>query len=250
MPRLNSSSPRPIISPKTPRNARSPKTFKYPYDFEHVYQFEIVLNNIEPKIWRRIQVPNTFSFWDLHCAITDSLGWLDYHLHLFTMKNPKTGKTDRIGIPDKEDADMLGYKVLPSWGKRIGQYFNLNEKPNTTCKYDYDFGDGWEHVVTLEDNLEKEKGAVYPRCIAGERACPPEDVGGVPGYERFATAVKYQNAVDHDELLQWVGGWFDPDWFDLSLVRFEDPDLRWDIAFHGAKPKKGMRMVQYHHLHK
>lgn len=230
----------------SPKPSRPLKSFKYRRPFDKVYQFNISLDGVEPKIWRGIQVPDSYLFWDLHCAITDSLGWLDYHLHLFSMLNPKTGEKEMIGMPDDDTSDALDAEILPDWERKISDYFTLT---NATCQYEYDFGDSWGHKIIFEASLPREDGVVYPRCIEGARACPPEDVGGVPGYERFQTAVKYQNAVDHDELLQWVGGWFDPDWFDLSLVRFEDPDLRWDIAYGDAKPKKGMRMVQYHHLH-
>ena len=88
----------------------------------------------------------------------------------------------------------------------------------------------------------------YPRCIGGEHACPPEDVGGIPGYQRFLKAISYHNAKDYDELLQWCGGWFDPEWFDLSLVRFENPRQRWRIAFRDVPVPQNMRRVQYHQL--
>ena len=165
---------------------------------------------------------------------------------MFRIKNPRSGKLDRIGIPDNEGP--IGEKPdLPGWGKLIPLYF---KKPGDTCQYEYDFGDGWEHTVTLEAILPKEKGVVYPRCIAGERACPPEDCGGSGGYERFLQAIKYMNATEHDEQLAWVGGWFDPDWFDISLIRFSNPEIRWSIGIGGRPcPKRGMRRVQYHRLH-
>lgn len=235
-----------MSDPTSKLPVKLPKPYRYRYPFSHVYQFEIALNGIEPKIWRCIQVPNLYSFWDLHCAITDSLGWLDYHLHVFRITHPRSGKAHKIGIPDNEGP--VGEKPdLPGWRKSIATYF---KKPGATCQYEYDFGDGWEHTVTLEAILPKEKGVIYPRCIAGERACPPEDVGGTGGYERFLQAIKYMNARDHDEQLAWVGGWFDPEWFDINLIRFHDPVKRWMIGFADMPhPKKGMRMVQYHRYH-
>lgn len=234
-----------MTNPKPSPAVKLPKSFRYRYPFGLVYQFEIELNCIEPRIWRRIQVPDTYTFWHLHCAITDCLGWLDYHLHEFRFKGPRSGKLIHIGIPD--DEGFADFKILPGWGKMIALYF---KKPGAACQYEYDFGDGWEHTITLEAILPKEKGVVYPRCIAGERACPPEDCGGTFGYERFLKAIKYMNAKDHDEQLAWVGDWFDPDWFDIGLIRFDDPEKRWMIGFGGMPhPKKGMRMVQYHRLH-
>lgn len=235
----------PSKSSKPAPSTRPPKSYRFPFPFKQVMQFEIGLNDIEPKIWRRIQVPDTYTFWDLHCAITDCLGWLDYHLHQFEIPTSRTGKKGYIGIPD--DDGISEFLTHPGWKKKIATYFN---KPGKSCQYEYDFGDRWRHTITLEAVLPKEKGARYPRCIAGERACPPEDCGGTGGYGRFLTAINYMNAKDHDELLQWAGGWFDPEWFDLSLVRFEDPDLRFEISFNDAPLKKGMRLVQYHRMHK
>lgn len=228
-------------SPKRPQ--RHNKPFAFPHRFDRVFQFEIALQQVEPTIWRRIQVPEVYTFWDLHCAITDCLGWLDYHLHMFTIKNPKTGKTEQLGIPDDEGFDEVD--TLPCWDKVIWKYFTLK---NTTCDYLYDFGDGWHHSVTLEGILPREKGVAYPLCVSGERACPPEDVGSYSGYKRFLKSISYKNAPDHEEMLTWVGGWFDPEWFDLSLVRFEDPEQRFDIAFNGKEVPAGMRLEQYHRL--
>ncbi len=219
------------------------KSFACPYPFKWVFQFEIALQGIEPTIWRRIQVPDSYTFWDLHCAITDSLGWLDYHLHMFTIKNPKTGKTDQIGSPDDEGFDEP--QTLPCWEHPLGEYFT---EENTTCDYLYDFGDDWHHSVILEKPLPKEEGVIYPRCIGGERACPPEDVGGPPGYKQFLKSAAYLNAAEHDDVMKWVGGSFDPEWFDLSLVRFGDPRKRFGVAYCDKPVPKGMRMVQYHQM--
>jgi hypothetical protein len=114
----------------------------------------------------------------------------------------------------------------------------------------YDFGDNWHHTVTLEEILPVAKGVAYPRCIGGEKACPPEDSGGPSGYRRFKKAISYHNATDHDALLNWAGGWFDPEWFDMELIRFQDPYLRWEIAFHDKPCPKHIRMVQYHQMKK
>ena len=81
--------------------------------FHHVYQFKISLDNISPSVWRRIQVPETYTFWDLHVAIQDSMGWLDYHLHQFETKNPKTGAKEIIGIPEEIYDDVPYDLPLP-----------------------------------------------------------------------------------------------------------------------------------------
>lgn len=224
--------------------AKPRRSYAYSRPFESLFQFKIALQEIEPTIWRQVQVPDTYTFWDLHCAITDCFGWLDYHLHQFKIFWPEGDETDIIGIPDKDRFED-DPETLPGWHLYISEYFS---KENPTCDYEYDFGDGWRHSVTLEKILSREEGVTYPRCIGGENACPPEDVGGLPGYYRFLKAIRYHNAPDHDELLQWCGGWFDPSWLDLSLIQFEDPDLRFKVAFRGKPIPKGMRVVQYHRM--
>jgi len=226
------------------RTSRKPRSYCCRKKFDTVYQFEIALQEITPTIWRRIQVPDRYSFWDLHCAITDVFGWLDYHLHQFTIRWPEGEETDYIGIPN-EDRFEGDPETLPGWNLSIAEYFSME---NTACDYEYDFGDGWRHSVVLEKILPREEGVSYPRCVGGERACPPEDVGGEPGYKRFLKAISYHNAADHDRLLEWCGGWFDPEWFDLSLIRFGNPQTRWDVAFINEPVPKTLRTVQYHRL--
>ncbi|MBE0447209.1 MAG: plasmid pRiA4b ORF-3 family protein [Actinobacteria bacterium] len=200
--------------------------------FDKVYQFKISLKGITPLVWRRIQVPATYNFWDLHVAIQDAMGWLDYHLHDFHLDDPVTGKQTRIGMILDELDPFDDYDVVPEKSQYILSWF-LAE--NATARYLYDFGDCWEHEVKLEKILPKEKGASYPRCIAGERACPPEDVGGVSGYEQFLDAINDANNEDHERMLEWVGGSFDPEYFNAQEVSFDNPDERWSIAFGGRE---------------
>jgi len=219
------------------------RSYSCPDEFCKVFQFHVSLLEITPLIWRRIQVPDCYTFWDLHCAITDAYGWLDYHLHRFTIATPGEKEVCIIGIPDNEG--IADRETLPGWEQRIVDYF---VKPNQACEYEYDFGDGWRHAVALEEMIPREVKATYPRCIAGERCCPPEDVGGPWGYEHFLKAISCKNSPDHRNMLQWCGGWFDPEWIDLSLIRFSDPALRWRIGFEDAPVPRSMRAVQYHRL--
>ncbi|MDI3524632.1 MULTISPECIES: plasmid pRiA4b ORF-3 family protein [unclassified Kosmotoga] len=187
--------------------------------FDHVYQFKITLKGIKPPIWRRIQVPETYTFWDLHVAIQDAMGWLDYHLHEFEIINPSTGLKVNIGIPDED----FGRDVLPGWKQKIADYFSME---NPKANYTYDFGDNWEHKIELEKILPREKGVTYPVCIKGKRACPPEDCGGVWGYEELLEAIKDPAHERHEELLEWLGEDFDPEHFDVNEVSFDDPNKR------------------------
>jgi hypothetical protein len=147
--------------------------------FKHVYQFKISLKGIRPPIWRRIQVPDYYTFWDLHAVVQDAMGWLDLHLHAFVMMNPKKGIEDEIGIPD-DDFAGAERKIPAGWKKKISRYFTAE---NNIARYIYDFGDYWVHELKLEKILQRDKQKRYPICVAGRRACPPEDCGGPPGYE-------------------------------------------------------------------
>ena len=193
-------------------------------DFTQAYQFKISLKGLEPAIWRRIQVPANYSFWDLHVAIQDAMGWLDYHLHVFRIVNPLTSKIEEIGIPD----DSRPLEVLPGWELAISDYFS--GKTNS-AKYEYDFGDGWEHEVILEEILSRGVNCQYPKCIAGERACPPEDCGGIGGYQDLLEAIHYPNHENRERWVTWIGSSFDSETFDPNQVRFDDPEKRWQIAF-------------------
>ncbi len=196
-----------------------------------VYQFKVTLNEIEPPIWRRIQVPTKYNFWDLHVAIQDAMGWLDYHLHAFRFHKKHKHKVTEIGIPGDEFDDQV---VLPGWEIPISDHFT---EPGKAALYEYDFGDGWEHEVLLEGVLLKEQGAKYPRCIAGERACPPEDCGSVPGYYNLLEIIKDPGHGEYEQTIGWLKGHakkyypYDPEEFHPEKVRFDNPKRRWRIAF-------------------
>lgn len=191
--------------------------------YSQVYQFKIALKGIKPPIWRRIQVPETYTFWDLHVAIQDAMGWIDYHLHEFELVNPSTGLTVNIGSPNED----FGEEVLPDGGQKIADYFSME---NRTADYVYDFGDNWEHKIQLEKILPREKGVQYPICIKGKRACPPEDCGGIWGYEELLEIIRNPEHEEHEEMLEWLGGEFDPEDFDVEEVSFADPDKRRKMA--------------------
>ena len=188
-----------------------------------IFQFKIALKNIKPLIWRRIQVEGSYTFWDLHVAIQDSMGWTDTHLHHFEIVNPTTRIKDEIGIPDE---DEISGRILAGWEEQIDNYFT---EDNDIADYIYDYGDDWEHVVKLEKILERTAGVSYPICTDGERACPPEDCGGSWGYEDFLEAIMDPSHERHEELLEWVGGDFDPEHFDIKDIHFDNPKKRLDF---------------------
>ncbi len=192
--------------------------------FNQVYQFKITLDDIRPPIWRRIQVPETYTFWDLHVAIQDSMGWLDYHLHEFEILNPTNGLKVNIGLP----VDDFLKRNLLDWAQKIANYFSLE---NPSADYIYDFGDYWHHKIQLEKILPREKNVSYPVCIKGKRACPPEDCGGIGGYENLLDIIKDPVHEEHKETLEWLGEEFNPEHFDPIKVNFDDPAARLKMAF-------------------
>lgn len=190
--------------------------------FNQVYQFKITIDGTKPPIWRRIQVPETYSFWDLHVAIQDVMGWTDTHLHEFEVFHPSTGEKTWIGTPNEEN-EVFGIEIIPEEKQKIIDWFSMN---NYIAKYNYDFGDDWRHTILLEKILPRDKNTKYPICLAGKRACPPEDCGGAWGYEYLLEAIKDPKHERHEEMLEWVGGQFDPEYFDINEVVFDDPDER------------------------
>lgn len=194
---------------------------------DHSFQFKITLQGLRPPIWRRILVPWSYSFWDLHVAIQDAMGWLDYHLHQFEIRSPSDGRRFEIGIPMEELLDDYP-EPLAGWEIPIAAYFTLATRK---AIYRYDFGDGWKHSVVLEKIAPLTASTMLPVCLAGRRRCPPEDCGGIRGYERFLKIIRDVSHEEHEEMLAWIGGSFDPDSFSRTAIRFDDPAQRWQRAF-------------------
>ena len=188
---------------------------------KQVYQFKITLKGTKPiKIWRRIQVPEEYSFYELSHAILNVMGWHGGHLHDFKMKNPETGLQEVI----RDDPDNLNScSTLNEKETKIRDFF-INNKSKAI--YEYDFGDSWVHDVQLQRILPARPSKKYPSCIAGKGVCPPEDCGGTEGYKELL--VKWRKSKDertHDENeeLLWyqMDDHYDPEEFDPSLVSFE-----------------------------
>jgi len=192
-------------------------------------QFLIVLLGSDPLVWRRIQIADDSSFWALHVAIQDAMGWQDCHLHEFRVVHPETGKSNRIGIPDPDGLDDRPLAV--GWDTAVSEFFNwVTISDGVPAHYLYDFGDDWHHIVTIEDVVPR-RSARYPRCVAGAGACPPEDCGGIHGFAEFLEAIADPKHPEHKSLLEWVGGTYDPGKFDPASVVFADPKRRWKQAF-------------------
>jgi len=175
-----------------------------------LYQLKITLVGVKPAIWRRIQVKDC-TLDKLHEHIQTAMGWTNSHLNDFDIGGQRYGDPELM----EENFAEMNYRdstvtllssVLPADGKRF------------QFRYTYDFGDGWEHGVLFEGCPKPEKGQKYPVCLEGERACPPEDVGGVHGYAEFLKTIKSRKHRKRVETLEWVEGWFDPDEFDATTA--------------------------------
>ena len=196
-----------------------------PQPSSRVLQFKIALKHTKPPIWRRILVPKEYSFWDLHVAIQDAMGWFDSHLHEFEIHNPRKGTIDRIGLPG--DGFWDDAEVRCGWDVGIAGLFSST---NPKATYTYDFGDNWEHSILLEKTLPRDPKRQYPCCTGGRRRCPPEDCGGPWGYLRFLEAVADPEHPEHQEMIEWFGGKFDPADFDAQGVVFDDPKKRLEFV--------------------
>lgn len=172
-------------------------------DFE-CYQLKITLNHIKPVIWRRFIVDSNIKLPDLHKIIQTVMGWTNSHLHQFA-------KDRKFYSEPEEDSysKYIDYRKI-----RLNQIV-ANEKESFS--YEYDFGDGWEHEIVLEKILKNHKQK-YPVCIDGKRNCPPEDCGGPFGYENLIDALADSRHEDHSEMMEWIGGGFDAEYFDIEEV--------------------------------
>lgn len=185
-----------------------------------VLQFKTTLQDIEPAIWRRIQILDACTFWDLHVAIQNAMGWTDSHLHHFRVINPGNNEEQFIGIPDDNGFD--DDNTLPGWEYLVKDYIDHN--PNMI--YLYDFGDSWYHSIEFENVCDAKNDTKYPICLDGERACPPEDVGSIPGYYDFVKIMKNPKNKEYKSMLEWYGKKYDPEAFDPQSVKFQNPEMR------------------------
>jgi hypothetical protein len=190
---------------------------------KNIYQFKVILKEIHPPVWRRIQVPEDYSLYDLHVAIQDSFPWFDCHLNQFSSVTLKESERQYYGFPDPDDYGDR--EVIWEWKVLIKDTFKIDG--NRALNYEYDFGDGWQHRVELEEILPAGKGIEYPRCVDGRRACPPEDCGSYPGYDDLLKVLKNPKDEEYKSMCDWLGirkgSEYDSEYFDPQEVEFRDP---------------------------
>ena len=171
---------------------------------KNVFQIKIVLKFSKPPIWRRILVEDSIKLPEFHKIIQTVMGWTDSHLHQFISQ-------ERYYGPSSEDTygETIEYK-----NKKIR---DLLKHEKEKIKYEYDFGDGWEHEITLE-KVFKNQTIEKPICIAGKRNCPPEDCGGPYGYMDMLRVLNDHENEDYEEYKSWIGDDFDSEYFDKEVI--------------------------------
>lgn len=185
-----------------------------------IYQLKVVLLGTKPSIWRRLQVPGHANLGWLHAVLQTAMGWTNSHLHHFLTREARYSDSrshDDIGFgeePDREETKAILMRIAPDKGAQFG--------------YEYDFGDSWEHEITVEKVLPPDPAAVtIARCVDGARACPPEDCGGVWGYANLLEILKNPKHPEHGDMKAWVGGAFDAAAFDLAKINLWLRQLGW-----------------------
>jgi len=168
------------------------------------YQMKITLRGIRPPVWRRVLVPARIRLGRLHVVIQTVFGWTDTHLHQFWIDETPYGQ------PDDFDQEVVSENAVTLWrvlGMGIRRF-----------TYVYDFGDNWEHEILVEKIIAGHVGIQRPLCLGGKRHRPPEDCGGPWGYREFLKAIGDPGHEEHDAMLDWAGGEFDSEAFDIVAV--------------------------------
>jgi hypothetical protein len=183
-----------------------------------IVKLKVTLQGISPPIWRRLLIPAAMTLRDLHDSLQTSMGWEDAHLHDFNIAGERFGDpstTDDVANEARMTLDRVGKAGISRF------------------KYTYDFGDDWEHLIVIEGTVLRAEGKHYPACVAGKRACPPEDCGGVPGYYHLLKVMADPTHPAYEDMSEWVNEDFDPEAFSAEAV-----DATLAVQFGLAMPAK------------
>ena len=182
---------------------------------ESVYQLKVTLLHSQPPIWRRFQVESAVTLQRIHRILQVVMGWTDSHMHGFRVPQPGSRGARQRFLPIEEAAEN---------STRLA---DLLHRPTDRMIYEYDFGDSWEHDIVLEELVARSSTVRYPNVLSGRGACPPDDVGGIPGYCHFLEAIKDPKHPDHEDMVEWGGADFDPARFDVQSVNRAIHGARW-----------------------
>jgi hypothetical protein len=204
-----------------------------------LYHLKVVLIGTEPPVWRRLQVPGNASLGWLHAVLQVAMGWTNSHLHQFKAggefySDPRHHFAEYEGDPEILDESKFTLQQLAPRAK-------------DSFGYEYDFGDSWEHALTVERILPPNaKAAKVALCVDGARACPPEDCGGICGYGNLLEILKNRMHPEHKDMKDWVGGSFDAEAFDLAKTNLWLRKLKWPRATEAQLRKVLMGRDGYH----
>jgi len=190
----------------------------------NILELDITIKGSKPKIWRRVQVPAGITFYELHYVVQFAMGWQNDHLHQFIV-----GKGEEyIRPPHETDFEELT-------DSRVTKISEHLAAPNNNIVYEYDFGDSWEHDLVVKKVFEADPNQYYPVLVGGERACPPEDCGGIWGYADLQETLKKPGTKAYKEMVEWLGDVFDPEAFEVKKMNdayfknFMEKMKEWDI---------------------
>lgn len=188
---------------------------------EGVHELKVILLGTDPPVWRRLLVPSDATLERLHRILQVAMGWEGYHMHEFVAGGKKPTS---YGVPSGRQPLAIDAMWASVFGRpevvdeRTVKVRDVLPRPGSKLRYEYDFGDSWVHEVRVERILPADDARTVPLCTDGARACPPEDCGGEPGYAELLEALSDPKHERHKELLEWVGGAFDPEAFDVEAV--------------------------------
>lgn len=204
-----------------------------------IHYLRITLRDSKPAIWRRVAVPSEFTLGQLHEVVQIAMGWTDSHLHQFMLKDKNLidrdpGLIARLSDEGRWDdifAATRGMRVFVSTTTPFGEPTEMEgededavtlgevcPKVKSKLTYEYDFGDGWDHTIEVQKIETPRPGVEYPACLAGKRACPPEDCGGVYGYAHMLEVAGDPEHEEYDDVIDWLDEGFDPEAFDIDEV--------------------------------
>ncbi len=174
---------------------------------KQIYQLQITLKDSNPKIWRKILTISNVTLSEFHKIVKHTMGWTGSHSYRFENGNDRFAPQD-FDLANTNDSAKTSLD-------------SLLQKENDKIKYVYDFDDNWKHEIILEKVLPFTSETKLPLCLDGKRACPPDNCGGIFGYEELLETISNPKHPDFDETIEWVGENFDPEYFDLAEVNHE-----------------------------
>jgi len=172
-----------------------------------IIELRVVLYGIKPSVYRTIQIQASATFYHLHMALQEAFGWHDGHLHSFMLDGEEIGMNEFNEFEEDEVQDEHSIHLSKKLFREKQKFIYL-----------YDFGDNWKHQITVTKFIEAKEGTFYPRCVRGARNTPPEDCGGIWGFEEFKKIMSDKNHPEYEEMKEWYGGEYDSDHFSKEVL--------------------------------